>query len=262
MPGNGVARKGMPPKPRMDWAWFFDIDGTLVEIASAPSRIVVHDELPELIARLHDLTGGAVSLITGRSIADVDRLLPLEGISIAGQHGLDVRSATGEMLTKSGSYDDLGIVMEHLAAAVASHPGLTVEFKGSSVALHYRAAPTLAGYSHRLMKKLRDQFVPDFVIQKGKRVCELRPSGSDKGQAMEKLMGTAPFAGRRPVFIGDDATDEVAFKRVNDLGGYSVKVGPGATAARWRIANVAGVRDWLREGVNAADALTAPVMSR
>jgi trehalose 6-phosphate phosphatase len=238
----------------MDWAWFFDIDGTLVEIAQSPSRIVVHDELPDLIARLYELSGGAVSLITGRSIADVDSVLPLEGISIAGQHGLEVRSADGGMLSRVNGDASLAPLTQELAKSVASHSGLRMEFKGGTVALHYREAPSLASYAHRLIRRLRDTYVPAYVLQKGKRVVELRPPGSDKGQAVRMLMSTKPFSGRVPVFIGDDVTDEVGFGAVNAMSGHSIKVGAGRTVAQWRLRDVSAVRDWLRAGVDAADA--------
>jgi trehalose 6-phosphate phosphatase len=235
----------------MEWAWFFDIDGTLVEIASSPSSVVVHDELPDLIAQLHALSGGAVSLITGRAIEDVDRFLPLPEIPLAGQHGLELRTADGMILSHIVPQQRLDDVQLAVSDAVARHPGLIAEFKGSSIALHYRQAPRLAGYAHRLMKELRSRYAPDLVIQKGKRVVELRPAGSDKGDVIREFMSTRPFTGRVPVFVGDDVTDEVAFRTVNDMGGHSVKVGAGRTAARWRLRDVSEVRDWLRAGVNA-----------
>jgi trehalose 6-phosphate phosphatase len=242
-------RKSPPPPPQADWAWFFDIDGTLVEIASSPGGIVVHHELPELIAQLHFLTGGAVSLITGRAIADVDRFLPMPGISVAGQHGLELRTADGTVISHPVNEAGLARVMDALGDAVGRHPGLMVEFKGRSVALHYRAAPKLAAYAHRLMRRLGAAHVPDFAVQKGKRVVELRPAALDKGAAIRELMLTEPFAGRVPVFIGDDVTDEIGFEVVNDMSGHSIKVGPGRTVARWRLTDVTAVRQWLRAGI-------------
>ena len=235
----------------MNWAWFFDIDGTLVEIANTPDSIIVHDEMPPLLGRLHFLTSGAVALITGRAIADVDRLLSLRGITIAGQHGLEIRMASGETITHAEEEESLALVRAALLDAVARHRGLVLEYKGLTVALHYRDAPRLAGYAHRLMRGLRDQHVPDFVIQRGKRVVELKPAGRDKGVAIAELMRTEPFIGRIPVFIGDDITDENGFKAVNRAGGHSIKIGPGRTNARWRIRDVTTLREWLRSGMDA-----------
>jgi trehalose 6-phosphate phosphatase len=234
----------------MDWAWFFDVDGTLVEIASSPSNVVVHHDLPDLIAQLFFLTGGAVSLITGRAVADVDRFLPMPEISVAGQHGLEVRTADGTLIPSASNGAELRDLSLALHEAAARHSGLLVEFKGESVALHYRSVPRLAGYAHRLMRTLRDRYAPDFEIRKGKRVVELAHHRADKGVALRNLMTTEPFSGRVPVFLGDDVTDEAGFEAVNEMGGVSIKVGKGSTVARCRLKNVTAVREWLRSGID------------
>ena len=249
-----MARTRTPPPLDKDWAWFFDVDGTLVEIASSPTSIIVHHELPDLIAQLHVLSGGAVSLITGRAVADVDRFLPMPGISVVGQHGLELRTADGTFIAPSGVVADLDDIAAALKHAAARHPGLLVELKGESIALHYRNAPRLAGYAHRLMRSLRDLHAPDFAIRKGKRVVEIAHHTADKGMALRKLMKTKPFSGRVPVFIGDDVTDESGFAVVNDLSGHSVKVGPGPTVAAWRLKDVSAVREWLRSGMSSIKA--------
>jgi trehalose 6-phosphate phosphatase len=111
--------------------------------------------------------------------------------------------------------------------------------------LHYRRAPTLAAYAHRLMAQLAANASGTLELQKGKRVVELKPAGIDKGTAIGEYLGEPPFRGRRPVFIGDDATDEHGFAEVNRGGGVSIRVGPGASCARFRLADVAAVRGWL-----------------
>mgnify|MGYP001546845203 CR=1 FL=1 len=118
-----------------------------------------------------------------------------------------------------------------------------------SIALHYRLAPRLAGYAHRLVRSLQKKYAPDFVIQKGKSVVELKPAGSDKGYTIRRLMDSSPFKGRMPVFVGDDLTDESGFRVVNEMGGYSIKVGPGPTSARYRMRGVTQVREWLIAGM-------------
>jgi trehalose 6-phosphate phosphatase len=123
-----------------------------------------------------------------------------------------------------------------------------VEHKGSSIALHYRKAPRLGGYAHRVMRELWQKHAPDLVIQKGKRVVELKPIDADKGTAIKALMQTDPFKGRTPVFIGDEA----GFALVNDMGGHSIKVGRGRTVAKWKLRDVNAVRDWLVETVGHA----------
>lgn len=249
-PARTTGRKRRPPKPRLDWAWFFDVDGTLLEIASSPSRVVVNDELAPAIVRLNDLSGGAVSLITGRSIQDIDTILDLPEITIAGQHGLELRRPNGEIM--SHEFNDIAFrdICDRLNETVAKHPGLILELKGMSVALHYRLAPRLAGYVHRLMRDLHTKHAPDFVLQKGKRVVELKPAGTNKGQVIRQLMRSEPFKGRTPVFIGDDLTDELGFEAVNEMGGHSIKVGNGPTAAQFQLPTVSDVRKWLFAAVN------------
>jgi trehalose 6-phosphate phosphatase len=243
-----------PPRADVAWAWFFDIDGTLVELAPTPSSIVINEDLPELIARLTELSGGAVSLITGRAISNVDELLPLPQVSVAGQHGAEVRMPAGSHQTAEVAIDFDAIARE-VAALTAKHPGLIAEYKGSSVALHYRRAPKLAGYATRFMRALQSRYGPGLELQKGKKVVELRPDDVDKGRAIAAMMEIKPFTGRIPVFIGDDVTDEAGFQTVNELGGYSVKVGSGKTVARYRLANVREVKAWLVEGIGRETAL-------
>ena len=238
-----------PPRADVTWAWFFDIDGTLVELAATPSSIIVHDDLPELIDRLNDLSGGAVSLITGRAISNVDELLPLLQVSVAGQHGAEVRMPAGAHHTGEFAVDFSAIARE-VAELCARHPDLIAEYKGSSVALHYRRAPKLAGYATRFMRELQSRYGPGLELQKGKKVVELRPDAVDKGRAIASLMKRKPFAGRIPVFVGDDVTDEAGFETVNELGGFSVKVGRGKTRARYRLASVSEVKAWLAEGMS------------
>lgn len=239
-----------PPVPGMAWAWFFDIDGTLVEMASLPANVVVHHELPELITRLYHESGGAVSFVTGRAIADVDRFLPFPGIAIVGQHGLEFRRAGGISVSPPVISTHMEDVRAALCDAAARHPGLHPEFKGKSIALHYRGAPRLAGYAHRLLRSLAARHAPDFAVQKGKWVVELKLPGADKGGAIREIMLTEPFLGRQPAFVGDDITDEAGFAVVNEMFGHSIKVGPGRTTAKWRLRDVTAVREWLRSGLD------------
>jgi len=120
-----------------------------------------------------------------------------------------------------------------------------LEHKGLSLALHYRRAPRLGGYVHRLIQSLAPSLGPEFRIQPGKRIVEVKPAGKDKGVALVEFMAEEPFRGRTAVFVGDDLTDEYGFEAVNRLGGHSIKVGAGRTAARWRLAHVRAVREWL-----------------
>lgn len=140
-----------------------------------------------------------------------------------------------------------------ITEAAARHPGLWLEDKDLSLALHYRGAPGLAAEAHRLMTEVQAEAGPAFCLLTGKGIVELKPAGRDKGMAVQEFMQEQPFRGRVPVFVGDDVTDEYGFKMVNQLGGHSVKVGPGPTDARWRLRDVRSVRSWLARALQAAD---------
>jgi trehalose 6-phosphate phosphatase len=240
------SRRSPLPTLRRGWAYFFDIDGTLVDIAESPAAVHVDQDLRLLLEELHQVSGGAVALISGRSIADIDRLFPGARLPAAGQHGLERRDAAGQVEGHAVPGGQLAWASERLAAAAAGKSGLLVEDKGLSLALHYRRAPQLAGYAHRVMRGVLHRVGAQYCLQTGKRVVELKPTGKDKGVAVLAFMGEAPFKGRIPVFVGDDVTDEYGFAAVNRLRGYSIKVGSGPTAARWRLPDVEGVKRWLR----------------
>jgi trehalose 6-phosphate phosphatase len=233
------------PAPRISWAYFFDIDGTLVDIAPTPSEIHIAEDLHLLILRLYRATGGALALISGRSITNIDSIFGGAQLPVAGQHGLERRDAKGDISRHDAITDKLQLARERLDKAVGRHRGLMLEDKGLSLALHYRAAPSLGSFAHRTMQTLANEFGGGYTVQSGKRVVELKPSGRDKGVAVTEFMRERPFEGRTPVFLGDDVTDEHGFKVVNAMGGHSVKVGPGATAAHWRLPDVRAVKAWL-----------------
>jgi trehalose 6-phosphate phosphatase len=180
---------------------------------------------------------------------DVDRLFPGTRLPAAGQHGIERRDAVGRHSRHAFPSDRLEEEHRRLAAAVARHPGLLLEHKGLSLALHYRRAPRLGAYAHRLLRGLQSRIGTEYCLQAGKRVVELKPAGRDKGVAVLEFMQEEPFRGRMPVFLGDDMTDEYGFAMVNRLDGHSVKVGPGRTVARWRLRDVLAVRAWLERGL-------------
>jgi len=245
---GGARRAAAPPAPRPDWAYFFDIDGTLVDLSDSPIGASLDADRRELIEELYRAAAGAVALISGRSIADIDRLASDLRLPAAGQHGIERRDAAGQMSRHAFPAQELDWVRRELAAAVAPHPGLVLEDKGMSLALHYRRAPRLGGFAHRLMRSLATRVGAQYCVQTGKRIVEMKPAGKDKGVAVQEFMQEEPFRGRIPVFVGDDSTDEYGFATVNRLHGHSVKVGPGRTAARWRLRDVRAVQAWLQQG--------------
>ena len=244
-----ASRPNQLPAPLSSWAYFFDIDGTLVDIAPSPSEIVLERILHNLVLQLYDATGGALALISGRSISDVDSIFGDVHLPIAGQHGLERRSRTGKITRHEIMSEKLDFARTRLAEAIARHPNLLLEDKGLSLALHYRAAPALASFAHRTMRAIAAATGAEFALQSGKRVVELKPSGKDKGEAVREFMGEEPFHGRTPVFVGDDVTDEHGFVVVNAMGGHSIKVGGGPTAAGQRLTDVRAVRSWLERRI-------------
>ncbi|MEW5789693.1 MAG: trehalose-phosphatase [Pseudomonadota bacterium] len=234
-----------PPPARPDWAYFLDVDGTLIDLAATPASVHVDGDLLALLQRLQVAGGGALALISGRSLADLAHHLPGLAMPMAGQHGLERRDGGGRVHRPplpAGALDDVRTV---LGAQTLRFPALLLEDKGMTLALHYRQAPFLAGHVHQLMARLAKAIGHHYTVQKGKYVAELKPAGVDKGTAIAAYLSEPPFADRRPVFIGDDANDEQGFARVNLLGGLSIKVGPGPSCATHRLADVGAVRDWL-----------------
>lgn len=229
-------------------AYFLDIDGTLVDFADSPGGVTLAPTLPALVDALSESSGGAVALITGRSIADADRLFGRPRLPIAGQHGHERRSATGVVTRHEVSPRALDPARKTLAQLVDRHTALLLEDKGLTLALHYRRAPNLASLVHRVMHAVRDSLGEHYCVHRGKYVVELTPAGKNKGLAIKAFMREAPFRGKRMVFIGDDVTDEHGFAMVNRLGGDSIKVGPGATIAGWRLPSVSAVLSWLEHG--------------
>jgi trehalose 6-phosphate phosphatase len=243
-----MRRRSQPPSPSADHAWFFDIDGTLAEIAHAPAAARIDDELRREILRLRTAARGAVALVTGRSISSVDAMLPGLGLAVAGQHGLERRAGDGTVTRHPVNGNALADLREYVEELFGGRRGVVVEDKGASLAIHYRMAPQLAGFTHREVGKLAAARWPFGRVVLGKRVVELLPAGPDKGDAIAGFMAEPPFHGRVPVFVGDDVSDESGFVVVNTLGGVSIKVGPGRTAARWRLRDVSAVLAWLKTG--------------
>jgi len=226
-------------------AYFLDLDGTLLHLEETPSLVVPSRAVSTLVETLYRSSDGAVALITGRALADVDRLFPDRRLPAAGQHGLERRAANGVVSRHAGPVRPLNQARRMLADIVARHPRLLLEDKGLSLALHYRRAPRLASFATRAMHSIQSALGDQYCLHRGKRVVELVPAGRNKGLAIAAFMREAPFRDRVPVFIGDDVTDEHGFAVVERLHGYGVKVGPGPTMAKWRLSDVRAVRAWL-----------------
>jgi len=236
----------VPPFER-NWAFFLDLDGTLLEIADTPEAVDPGEPEIILLGRLKNACGGAVALISGRSLSRIDQLFSPLILPAAGQHGAERRDAKGTRHRHRFPVTSLKPAAGGIRSFAARHQGLVFEDKGASVALHYRLAPQLAAAAQRAVREAAESLGDQVEVQGGKMVVELKPAGCDKGKAIESFMQEPPFAGRVPVFLGDDVTDEYGFRVVNRLGGHSVKVGEGPSAARWRLQDPAAARAWLGE---------------
>lgn len=233
------------PLASADWAYFLDVDGTLVELAVRPDAVVVSAELRTMISAAFACCHGALAVVSGRALADLDQLLAMPQLPMAGQHGLERRDAHGHLHQHVLAPAVLQEVHELLTPLQERHPGLLLERKGASLAVHYRQVPRLGSYLHRSIADYLAQQKHGLQMQKGKYVLELKPQGHDKGSVIAEFMQQAPFSGRVPVFIGDDLTDEHGFARVNAMNGISIKVGKGRTHAHYRLPDVTAVHDWL-----------------
>lgn len=238
-------RAHLPPAASNAWAYFLDVDGTLIDIADTPDAACIDATLLDLIARLYRASGGAVALISGRALSDLEQRLGALRLPLAGQHGLERRDAAGRLWIHAAPPAAKHAIKQALAPLLARHPGLLLEDKGLTLALHYRQAPHLAAHARRSMVRLAKEADAGLEVQFGKRVAEVKPSGIDKGTAISEYLAESPFRGRRPVFIGDDLNDEHGFAEVNRLDGISIKVGHGSSCARYRLPDVAAARQWL-----------------
>lgn len=225
-------------------ACFFDVDGTLANIKKRPELVTIPLEIKQVLCELSANAGGALALVSGRPVVELDNLsAPLHGPA-AGIHGAERRDAHGGFYHVALPPHIARVLTRELKKAITAFDGCYIEEKGVAFALHYRQ-----GMHHRdaIMTLAQDlvKCYPELVLQSGKCVVELKPVGVDKGAAIAAFMQEAPFVGRMPLFIGDDLTDEAGFKQVNALQGISIKVGPGATVARYHLDDVNRVYRWI-----------------
>jgi trehalose 6-phosphate phosphatase len=223
-------------------ALFLDFDGTLTELAPRPEAVRVATGLVPTLSALHTQLGGALAIVTGRTETEIDGFLAPLHLPLASEHGAQYR--TGSTSTPSAAPPALAPVLHAAQTLVASHPGLLVEAKRASVALHFRQAQHLEALCHdTLAHAMRS--VQGVELLRGKCVFEVKAHGVHKGKAITDFMALAPFAGRIPVFVGDDVTDESGFAAAQALGGWGIKVGEGPTVAQHRCMGPAAVRGWL-----------------
>jgi trehalose 6-phosphate phosphatase len=231
------------PAPSREWCLFLDIDGTLLELAVTPAAVVVDRELKDLLARLAQTLEGAVALVSGRSIDVMDRLFAPLRLPSAGLHGLERRTASGERRGAQGVDALLDDARASLAAFVDAHPGTLLEDKARALAVHFRMAPHFAEPARRAVEAAA-RSVSGYHVQEGKMVLEIKPRQVTKGTAVQAFMDEPPFRGRKPVFVGDDLTDEDGLRSAERMGGISVAVGD-RIEGQWHLESPAEVRRWL-----------------
>lgn len=220
-----------------------DLDGTLVEIANRPDGIRVDQRLHQLMDGLSRQFGGRLAIISGRPVEQLRSFFPDLSIAIAGSHGIEILWPDGRTTRATDARPDRGIV-ERARAFESAHPGVLIEEKPFGIAIHYRMAPGAEDACRTLALEIAD--AAGYALQSGKMVFELKISAADKGDAVKSLMSVAPMRGTRPVFVGDDETDEAAFRTARRLGGAGVLVGPYRPSdASYRLDSVDDTLRWL-----------------
>lgn len=227
-------------------ALLLDIDGTLIDLAPTPDAVIIPAELTATLLRLRRCLGDALAVVTGRPLAQVDALLPSIPYAAAAEHGGAVRHQPGGPVERPALPDLPADWLDAAATAIAAHPGSLLERKQRGLVLHFRQAPE-AGPRLRAAAEQMVASDPRFQLLAASMAWEIRPHGVDKGVAVRRLCGLPPFAGRLPIFIGDDVTDEDGISAAQALGGAGLRVEPA-------FGSPAGVRNWLRRSADSIEA--------
>ncbi|WP_392354448.1 trehalose-phosphatase [Brevundimonas sp. LF-1] len=248
--GAAPPRLPHPPVCLPSAALFLDLDGVLAPLAPTPDAVGPDARRTAVLTRLTQALQGRAAVVSGRTLAEIDRISDGAARAASGVHGLERRRGDGALLRADPS-PAIKQALQAFHAFAAARPGVLVEDKSLSAGLHFRQAPEEGEAATRLATDLAAS--TGLTLQPGSMVLELKTPGADKGTAVRAFMQEPPFLGATPVMVGDDLTDEAGFEAAQDLGGFGVLVGPSRpTAARYQLADVADVLDWLE--VVAADA--------
>jgi trehalose 6-phosphate phosphatase len=231
------------PSITADVALFLDIDGTLVEFEDDPASVRVDATLLRALEAWSAHLQGALALVSGRAIAQIDACIAQNRFPVAGLHGLERRDASGTLYREPVG-PELRRAASRLREVLADERAVRLEDKGSALAIHFRKAPERVESLYQVARALVAELGPDFRLLEGADVIELLPRSANKGAAVRAFMSAAPFRGRRPVFVGDDITDLDGIRAAQELGGYGVAVG-GRVAADYQLDGVNAVRRWL-----------------
>lgn len=237
-----------PPVPdaATEWALFLDVDGTLIEFAPTPDAVQVPPGLISLLLRLQHRLHGALALISGRRIASLDNLFKPLLLPAAGLHGFECRDARGLLRTTNVDAAHAQMLRRHAHEVAHAFPDLLLEDKEFSVAFHYRAMEMQRAQLHATLRQLAADL--DVELLEGHKVFELKPAQVNKGRALAQFMVEAPFAGRVPVFLGDDHTDEFALAQARELGGLAIQIDERiASRAQFELPDPPAVWRWLQQ---------------
>lgn len=239
-----------PPKPPVldlrDRAFLLDIDGTLLDIAPSPRQVWVPTGLRRTLTRLTELTDGAVALVSGRSLNEIDLIFSPLQLAAIGVHGAEMRvSGDGEVQSRTAPLSKA--LKRKLATIAELGPGVLVEDKGYSLALHYRLAPDKGAEVLAAVRTICSDAGEAVEILPGKLVVDIKPPAINKGNAVCDLMQLPPFAGRRPIFIGDDTTDLAVFGVIPRFDGQAYSVGGIAAEVDGHFDRPEAVREWLAQ---------------
>jgi trehalose 6-phosphate phosphatase len=238
--------KRSPPPAALDWCLFLDVDGTLIELTDTPSQTAADAEIKSLLSEVAERLGGALALISGRKIETLDQLFAPLKLPAAGLHGVERRKIDGAIQGASFVDSQLERARASLKALVEAHPGTLFEDKERTIAVHFRLAPQFAGAIRDGVIEIAKPLGSNYHIQGGKMLYEIKPRGFSKATAIQAFLKESPFRGRRPVFIGDDLTDQDGFGMVESHGGLSIAVGD-EVQGQYYLPDVPAVRAWLKQ---------------
>jgi len=242
-PAEALSHLPPPPVSLQQPALFLDMDGVLAPLAATPDAVTPDARRTAVLRRLATRLDGRVAIISGRTLAEIDRIADSASTSASGVHGLERRRADGSLdhAAAAPAVREAVVAFERFAR---DRPGMIVEDKALSAGLHYRGAPTEAAAAEALARSLAAE--TGLTLQPGQLVVELKTPGTDKGTALRAFMQESPFVGAIPVMLGDDLTDEDGFRAAADLGGFGVLIGsPRRTAATFGLPDVDAVLTWL-----------------
>jgi len=234
-----------PPVPSAsECCLFLDIDGTLLDFAPTPDEVFVDEPLRQLLRALDRKCAGAIALVSGRCIVEIDELFEPIYLAAAGIHGCERRDALGHWRREHFETEGLNGIRTRLATQLEPLEGVWIEDKGCALAVHFRLVPQSGRAVHDTVASVGSQLPASLQILEGDCVIEIKPRAYNKATAIESFMREAPFAGRTPVFIGDDHSDQDGFDAVRRMQGLAIGVGQ-RTATEWTLPDPPAVRRWL-----------------